>query len=248
MKDNFSIQSDDYLKFRPTYPSAFFEYLNSIIPTKQNAWDCGTGNGQVARELSKTFEMVYATDISASQISQAPKKSNIKYSIQPAEKTNFNNEYFDLIVVAQAVHWFDFYKFYKEVRRTGKVHAKICILGYGLIEISPHIDNIIATFYTRTIGAYWDKERTYIDKHYKTIPFPFNEIQTPTFENKHQWSLEHFMGYLNTWSAVKHFIKQHNYNPVEALQIQLKPYWKNGEIKEVKFPILLRIGKIEESF
>ncbi len=58
MKDNFSSQSEKYAKYRPAYPSAFFNYLNSLIENRQNAWDCGTGNGQVAFELSKTFGKV----------------------------------------------------------------------------------------------------------------------------------------------------------------------------------------------
>ncbi|WP_340200123.1 class I SAM-dependent methyltransferase [Ascidiimonas sp. W6] len=244
MKDNFSSQSDEYAKFRPTYPADFFDYLNSIIPNKENAWDCGTGNGQVAYELAKAFSNVFATDISQSQIDNALKADNIKYAVQPAERTNFNNGIFDLIIVAQAIHWFDFEKFYAEVRRTAKENSKICIVGYGRIEITPQIDKIILGFYTKIIGNYWDKERKYIDEKYKTIPFQFKEIKTPIFENKHPWDLEHLIGYLNTWSAVKHFIKQNNHNPVNKLEKELKQLWKSKQIKEVKFPMLLRIGKI----
>ncbi|HEY5392662.1 MAG TPA: class I SAM-dependent methyltransferase, partial [Hanamia sp.] len=106
MKDNFSLHSDKYAKYRPTYPLEFFKYLNSLVPNKQNAWDCGTGNGQVAFELSKTFDHVFATDISQSQIDNALRSDNISYSVQPAEKTNFKDHRFDLIVIAQAIHWF----------------------------------------------------------------------------------------------------------------------------------------------
>lgn len=66
MKDNFSTHSDKYAKFRPSYPITFFDFLNSIVPNRKNVWDCGTGNGQMAIELSKTFKSVYATDISQS--------------------------------------------------------------------------------------------------------------------------------------------------------------------------------------
>ena len=59
MKDNFSIESDKYAQFRPSYPADFFNYLNSILPKKENAWDCGTGNGQIAYELVKTFNTIY---------------------------------------------------------------------------------------------------------------------------------------------------------------------------------------------
>ena len=245
MKDNFSAQSENYAKYRPTYPPVFFEYLNSLVLTKQATWDCGTGNGQLAYELAKTFDSVFATDISQSQIDNALLASNIEYSVQPAEKTNFKDNLFDLIVVAQAIHWFDFDKFYREVKRTAKNNALICIVGYGKIEIVEQIDHIITNFYQNIIGAYWDKERRYIDENYATIPFPFKEIATPSFANKLEWTFGHLIGYLNTWSAVKHFIKHNGYNPIDKLQTEIEQHWKEGEMKEVTFPLLLKIGRIE---
>lgn len=121
MKDNFSIRSDNYARYRPSYPNDFFDYLNQIKTGSINAWDCGTGNGQVTKRLSGMFENVHATDISQSQLDNAVMVNNIHYSLQPAEKTDFPNNFFDLIVVAQAVHWFDFVKFYAEVTSTGLV-------------------------------------------------------------------------------------------------------------------------------
>lgn len=247
MKDNFSTQSDKYAKYRPTYPPDLFEFLTSNIQDQSNAWDCGTGNGQVAYELAKTFDNVFATDISQAQIDNALQADNISYSVQPAEKNDFDNGLFDLIVVAQAIHWFDFDKFYTEVKRTAKDNALICIVGYGKLEISEQIDNVIADFYNNIIGKYWDEERKYIDENYKTIPFPFDEIQTPNFINTQPWTLEHLIGYLNTWSAVKHFIKHNNYNPIDKLQKDIEQLWGNEQTKQIRFPLLLRIGRIVKS-
>jgi len=244
MKDNFSTQSDKYAKYRPTYPADLFDYLDAIIPNKQNAWDCGTGNGQVAYALAKTFYNVFATDISQSQIDNALPADNIFYSVQPAEETNFEDELFDLIIVAQAIHWFNFEKFYAEVRRTAKENTLFCVIGYGKLEISETIDCIISYFYDNVIGKYWDSERKYIDENYKTLPFPFDEIKTPNFVNTQYWTLEHLIGYLNTWSAVKHFIKQNGYNPIDKLQSDLAQLWGNEQVKQVRFPLLLRVGKI----
>ena len=244
MKDNFSSQSDRYAKYRPTYPSDLFEFLNLKVQNKNNVWDCGTGNGQVAYELANTFDNVFATDISQSQIDNALKADNISYSVQPAEKTNFDNGLFDLIVVAQAIHWFDFDKFYTEVKRTAKNNALLCVIGYGKLEISEQIDKAITDFYDNIIGKYWDKERKYIDENYQTIPFPFDEIQTPNIVNIQYWTLEHLIGYLNTWSAVKHFIRQNKYNPIDKLQKDIEQIWDNEQTKQVYFPLLLRIGRI----
>lgn len=115
MKDNFSKQSDLYSRFRPGYPEQLFDFLVPLVPDKNYAWDCGTGNGQVAVKLCKFFKEVYATDLSAAQINNAEKKQNIIYSVESAEESLLPENKFDLITIAQAIHWFDFKSFYKEV-------------------------------------------------------------------------------------------------------------------------------------
>jgi SAM-dependent methyltransferase len=242
--NNFSIQSDQYAKYRPQYPKTFFDYINSIVQNKESAWDCGTGNGQMAAVLAETFDRVFATDMSQEQIDNAIQKPNIFYSVQIAENTNLMNEQFDIIIVAQAIHWFDFSKFYDEVRRTLKKSGFLCVVGYGRIEISEKIDPVIQEFYTSVIGPYWDKERKYIDESYQTIPFPFNEISTPTFNIEYQWTLSHLIGYLNTWSAVKNYIKEHGFNPVEDLHKKLQTIWEGNEAQRVSFPLFVRLGTI----
>ena len=244
MKDNFSTQSDQYARYRPTYPTELFAFLNDLIPIKEAAWDCGTGNGQVAFELAKTFQNVFATDISAAQIENATRANNIEYSVQPAESTNFANNMFNLVTVAQAIHWFLFEAFYNEVKRTAKPGAFLCVIGYGTLTVNEQIDRLINHFYENIIGPYWDAERKYIDEAYTTIPFPFKEIATPLFVNSLHWNLQHLIGYLNTWSAVKHFIKQNGYNPVDALQNELTLIWGGEASRTVQFPLLLRIGQI----
>lgn len=244
MKDNFSSVSSKYAQFRPVYPAEVFQYLYTLTDQKDVAWDCGTGNGQVAYDLAKTFRYVCATDISRSQIDHAIAATNIFYSVQPAEKTDFEDKKFNLITVAQAIHWFDFDRFYAEVNRTAKEGGLLCVLGYGRIQISTIIDNIINDFYTRSLGKYWDKERKYIDENYETIPFPFEEIKTPKFQIDLEWTLEHLLGYLDTWSAVTHFKKMNGTNPLEVLKTELEKHWQDGVVMPVSFPMLLRVGKI----
>ncbi|WP_283639497.1 class I SAM-dependent methyltransferase [Mesonia mobilis] len=242
MKDNFSRDSHLYAKYRPTYPSALFTYIFSLLETKDQAWDCATGNGQVATQLAKEFQIVEATDISASQVEQAPKLAHIHYSIQPAEQTKFEKDQFDLITVAQAIHWFDFEKFYAEVNQTLKPNGILAVIGYGLLSISLEIDHIIHHFYNNIIGDYWDEERKYIEENYETIPFSFEEIKTPKFEITYEWTAEDLLNYLNTWSAVKHYEKEKNESPLLLIQQQLKETW-GVKRRKVAFPVLLRVGK-----
>lgn len=246
MKDNFSTRSDNYAKFRPTYPSELFEFINSKLECRKNAWDCGTRNGQVAVELAKSFECVFATDINQSQIDNAYKVNNIHYSVQPAEKTNFESGIFDLIMVAQAIHWFDINKFYTEVQRTAIGKSWICVVGYGKLAVSKEVDNIIDDLYYNILGLYWDKERTYIDEKYKTIPFPFAEIKVPDFSIRLSWSFDQLIGYLNTWSATKHFIRERNFNPIDSLQKKIEKIWDDGLNRLINFPLLFRMGQVQK--
>lgn len=244
MKDNFSKQAVDYSKFRPQYPEEMIECIISFVNTKSTALDVATGNGQVAHKLSNYFEKVFAIDISQKQLDNAIKADNIIYSKESAEETSFKNQQFDLIVVAQAVHWFDFEKFYKEIYRILKPKGIFAVMGYGLFSTNPDSDKILRHFYYDIVGTYWDAERKYLDENYETIPFPFEEIPAEKFKNQLIWTFEELTGYLQTWSSVQHYISKNNQNPIDLIYDDLKVSWaKNNQ--EVTFPLLLRIGKLK---
>ena len=242
MKDNFSSQSSSYAKYRPAYPKAVYRFLREKLDQTEKAWDCGTGNGQVANELAKFFKEVLATDISQQQLDNAVIQPNIHYSVQPAEKTSFPDNSFDLITVAQAIHWFDFEAFYNEVKRVLKPNGIIAVIGYSLFKSNPETDEVIHKFYRNIIGPFWDEERRYLDEKYKTIPFPFKEIESPVFEQEYQWTFNHLIGYLKTWSAVKHYEKANGENPVDLIENELKATF--GAKNKVVFPIIFRSGKL----
>ena len=210
-KDLFSTQSREYAAFRPTYPATLYEFIFQHLREKKCAWDCATGNGQVAHFLANHFEKVFATDISQQQLDQAIRKENIIYSISPAEKTSFPDNQFDLITVGQALHWFDRDKFYDEVKRVGKPGSILAVWGYAFINIEPVIDEIIVKFYHDTVGPYWDPARKLVEEEYKSITFPFEEIPTPGFFISTHWTLAHLAGYLESWSATQKYIKAHRH-------------------------------------
>ena len=245
MKDNFSTQAGLYAQYRPTYPPELFEYVVSFVSNKNTAWDCGTGNGQSALALSGYFKKVIATDISSKQIDNAEKAPNIFYSVQSAEKTNIEVNSIDLVTVAQAIHWFDFEKFYTEVKRVASENAIIAVWTYSLLKINESIDQLIRNYHFNFLGSYWDAERKYVDDEYKNIPFPFEKIKVPSFNIEVNWSIEDLEGYLNTWSALQKYIKVNGVNPVPDLIYSLRPYWGPEVKREIIFPIHLLLGAIK---
>jgi SAM-dependent methyltransferase len=243
-KDFFSDHSKIYAAFRPTYPDDLYAFIFKHLTSKSVAWDCGTGNGQVAQYLSKYFEKVYATDISQQQIENAYQAQNIFYSVAIAEKTNFSDYQFDLITVGQALHWINTSEFYKEVNRTAKPGALLAVWGYALLNVEPEIDKLFLNFYHQTVGSYWDAARKLVEDEYRNIPFPFQQIQTPKLKFKVDWTLEQFAGYLTSWSATQKYIKVNGQDPVVPFIRIIQKFWNPGEKKAVTFPLFLKLGKI----
>jgi len=245
MKDNFSAQAKLYAGFRPHYPDALYDFLFEQVENFDTALDCATGNGQVAVKLAERFKEVHATDISGRQLMHAPQLPNIFYKQEAAEETSFADDYFDMVTVAQAIHWFNFEKFYAEIKRILKTSGLLAVIGYGLIRINPAIDAWTDHLYKNIIGPYWDRERKFIDEAYKTIPFSFKEIETPQLCIKYKWGKEQFTGYLNTWSAFQHYIKANNISPLSAdLLQQLNDVWPGGIKYSISFPLFLRAGNL----
>ena len=244
VKDRFSAHADKYAVFRPTYPQRLYQHILSKTSGRKAAWDCGTGNGQVARDLANHFEKVEATDISQKQLDNAEPRSTITYSISAAEKTMFEHSTFDLITVAQALHWFSINEFFSEVQRVGKKDATLAAWGYNLPRLSAEIDRVLDDFYENVIGKYWDTERRLVESGYSNLEFPFREKEYWTDRITAEWNYNELIGYINTWSAVQNYIRVQQTNPVNDHFELIKPLFKQGRI-EVSFPLFLWTGKIK---
>jgi hypothetical protein len=245
-KDYFSGHSKIYAAFRPSYPQAVYDFILRYVPGKITAWDCATGNGQVAKVLSEYFKKVDATDISQQQLDRAYQADNIYYATSAAEKTSFTDNQFDLITVGQALHWFDVDAFYKEAKRVGKNKSILAIWGYSLCSVDEDIDKIFLDFYRNIVGPYWDNARKLVEEEYKNMPFPFEQITTPKFEINVSWTRNEFVGYLTSWSATQKYIKTNKINPVDAIAEQLKKYWRVDETKTVRFPVFVKLGIVNK--
>ncbi len=245
MKDNFSKQASAYAQFRPNYPAELIEYILGFVKEKRLAWDCGTGNGQSARLLSHYFQQVFATDISSKQLANAYQADNIIYAEEPAEKTSLANESVNLVTVAQAIHWFNFEKFYAEVKRVARPGAIIAVWTYSLLQISPEIDTIIHEYHFKTLADFWDPERKYVDDGYAGIPFPFTTIETKPFNIELYWSAEELNGYLHTWSALQKYMAVNPVDPVPGIMDKIKQHWGNSGKRKICFPVYLKLGIIK---
>ena len=242
-KDHFSKQAAGYAKFRPRYPQKLFEYLGSIAPSRQLAWDCGAGNGQAAVGLASVFDRVIATDASEKQIANAQSHEIVEYRVAPAEKSGIGSETIDLIMVAQALHWFDLNRFYEEARRVLKPGGILAASAYNLLHIDKAIDEVVNRYYHEVVGPFWPPERKLVEQ-FASLPFPFQRIDPPKFEMTASWNLDHLLGYFQTWSSTQRFIAAKGEDPLEQITDDLRSAWsKPGQTRSVAWPLTMRIGR-----
>jgi SAM-dependent methyltransferase len=242
-EDHFSAHAADYAKFRPGYPDALFDWISSLTAGHDLAWDCGCGNGQASKPLAARYSRLVATDFSAEQIAVAEPDPRIDYRVAPAEASGLPDSCADVVTVAQALHWFDFNRFYAEVRRVVKPGGLIVAWTYQLLRADPAVDTILADFYLRTLGPYWPPERKWVNAAYRGMPFPFTDISAPAFEINLKWSLAELLAYLGTWSATRRFIAAEIRDPIPDLGKRLAPVWGNDK-RNIIWPIALRAGRV----
>ncbi len=244
--DHFSPVAGQYATFRPSYPAALFDWLASIAPQRLLAWDCGAGSGQATAALAARFEQVLGTDISAAQLASAPRLPNVEYRAAAAEASGLPDHCADLVTIAQALHWFDLPQFYAEVRRVLKPQGVVAAWGYNRLRIAqPEVQRIVDRFYEQTIGSYWPPERVHVENGYRDLDFPFPRIAAPQFALHKDWTREHLLGYLRSWSAVGRFKAANGYDPVDALSGELAPHWPEGALMRVEWPLFLLAGRVE---
>ena len=241
-KDLFSDRPVDYARFRPTYPPELFAWLASMAPAQAVAVDVATGNGQAALGLAPHFARVVALDASATQIAAAPAADNVEYRQATAEATALPSASADLLVAAQAFHWFDAGAFFAEAARVLRPGGVLAFWCYGLARITPAVDAVVMRLYEDILGAFWDAERRLVEDGYRGVSVPFAALAPPTFAMELAWDLGHLVGYLRTWSALKRFERERGVDPLAALEPDLVAAWNApaGQTRPARWSLSVR--------
>lgn len=242
--DHFSGHASDYARHRPDYPDPLFDYLASASPGRRCAWDCATGNGQAALALAGRFERVVATDASERQIAEAARDSRVEYRVAPAESSGLPGRSVDLLTVAQALHWFDRDRFWREASRVLVPNGVIAVWAYDLLDVSPPVDAAVRRLAREIVGSWWPPERRVVDDGYAAIEFPFEELSAPPFVMEKAWILPDLVGYLRTWSATRRYLAAVGNDPVSLIEPELSAAWGDPEKpRRAAWTLDLRVGR-----
>jgi SAM-dependent methyltransferase len=229
----FGARAEAYANFRPHYPDDLFAWLAAQCPEQQRALDIACGNGQASHPLLGLFAQVLACDASVEQLLANPDSQGLALFVAEAQAQPLPDHSLDLIVVAQALHWFATPAFFAEVTRLLKPGGVFCAWCYSLMRIDSELDAMIDVFYEQTLNGYWPQGRASVDAGYRDISHPLNPLSLPPFAIEVSWSLEQLLGYLRTWSAVQRYEQQNGVDPLLQLDPTLRRAW--GDAKQPRF-------------
>lgn len=235
----------DYASFRPGYPRGLFDALTALAPVRDAAWDCATGSGQAARELSARFERVFATDVSAELLAEAAQDARIEYRLADARASGLADRSVALVTIANALHWFHGSEFEREVRRVlvpGGVVAAWC---YGVARVSPEVDALARHVHDVLVDPFWIEPNRIVEHGYRDVSFGFDRVPMSRFEAEADWDLSRYLAYLGTWSAVVKYRRHHGRDPIELVRTDFERAWgEPARARRVRWDLPLLVGRV----
>jgi SAM-dependent methyltransferase len=133
-KTRFSDRVENYITYRPSYPSEAIKFIVSEFHINSNSIiaDIGSGTGILTRLLAKYPSILYAVEPNdemrhAAEVLLQDEKSVISIN-GSSESTNLGNNSIDVITAAQAFHWFDIHKTKTEFKRILTENGKVVLL------------------------------------------------------------------------------------------------------------------------
>jgi SAM-dependent methyltransferase len=233
--DKFSGKADVYSKSRPSYPPEYINYLisgGSLNETSRVA-DIGSGTGILTRQLLESGVRVIAVEpnddmrLKAEQdLQQFEHFTSIKGS---AEETSLPDNSVDLVIAAQAFHWFDQEKFKLECIRILRQNARVALVWNSRDFKSPLIQENAEIFkkycpnFYGFSGGIGEREEVF------TQFFRNEEFELKKFPNDLVMDFEGFLGRnLSASYSLKESDKEYE-SFVKAITNLFEKYSHNGK-------------------
>jgi SAM-dependent methyltransferase len=242
---HFGAVAAGYARHRPTYPDALFDWLATVAPGLDHAWDCATGNGQAAVALARHFAHVTATDLSEAQLMQATAHPRVTYGLAPADASGLPDASCQLVTVAQALHWFDVAAFGREAARVLVPGGVVAAWSYGLFTCDAAVDEAVLELYRDVVGPYWPAGREHVENGYRDLRLPGIPLVAPAFSIVRHWTFNDLTGYLATWSAVERYRQAHGVDPLGLVRRRLALAWGDVlRVRDIRWPLALLASRV----
>jgi SAM-dependent methyltransferase len=133
-KDKFTNKVGEYLKYRPSYPQEFIDYLTQAVGITKDSIvaDIGAGTGILTKQLGDEVKTIFAVEPNLNMRTAGQEYccglKNLFFIDGTAEDTGLAADSVDFITVAQAFHWFDRAKSKRECKRILKRKGRVILV------------------------------------------------------------------------------------------------------------------------
>ncbi|WP_088187186.1 class I SAM-dependent methyltransferase [Desulfosporosinus sp. FKA] len=199
-KEKFSNKVSDYIKYRPTYPKEFINYLENELGFSKNSViaDIGAGTGILSNLLADKVKKIYAVEPNYNMRSACKEYcqgfNNFTTVDGSAEETGLPNYSVDFITVAQAFHWFDRDKSKIEFNRILRPNGKVVLVwnsrvtGNTFIKENDKLCRRVCPEFIGFSGGIGNGPELFSDF------FKNGLYDSKVFENDRRLSLEEYIG------------------------------------------------------
>jgi SAM-dependent methyltransferase len=245
-QDHFSTQAASYAAARPGYPAALYDHLLGLVGPGARVWEAACGSGQATVDLATRFAQIHASEPSAAALAHAPALEGVTYDCAPAERCALPDASVELVVVAQALHWFDQAAFFNEVDRVLRPGGVLAVWCYQDVLLPADLGPACAPF-TAAIDPWWPPQRRLVDEGYGSVAWPHHALPTPSFELQASWGLARLLTYFRSYSAVARYQQHCGEDPVAALSQALADLWPDPrQPRTLRWPMPLYLRRKQD--
>lgn len=250
-KEIFSSRVDNYIRYRPTYPEAAVNTLIEECQLDRNSLiaDIGSGTGIFTRHLLDKGFTVFAVEPNK-EMRQASEKILSGYDLFTsisgcAEESNLTDSCVDLIVSAQAFHWFNYDEAQKEFSRILKKSGWLALV-WNQRKVQQPMQQDYDALLNEHIPEYDSTDHMNIEDDVIMEMFDPGSYQTFTFENSQTLDKIGFFGRMQSSSYTPSKNTLEYLKLMTSAKLLFSKYEKQGQIK-FEYDTRLYIGKLKFS-
>ena len=231
VRNKFGPLAEAYKAFRRDYPEQVYQGLFAFYPNpNSDVLDLGCGTGIVTKHLAEYYRKVTGIDPTQEMLNMA--KPSLPEKVElikgTAESLPFPDSSLNLVVSAQAFHWFDYDKAGAEIMRVLKSDGKFYTFwnnGGGDSQFN------LPLFVYQNILKYIPKiprsgKEEINEALFKRIGF--KRVEKVQFKFDEKFTEEQLLGYLRSHSAFNLLTKEDKEKYIEDSRRDLQPKLVNG--------------------
>ena len=183
--------AQDYARFRPGYPEAALEAMLHGLDDAPVAADVGAGTGISARQLAERGARVFAIEPNGEMRAAAQPHPRVEWIDATAEDTGLGDACCNLVLCAQAFHWFVRDRALEEFRRILRPGGRMALIWNLRDAADPFQQR-----YTQALAGLQEplaRDREYVDSLLQDSP-AFGGARKLEFAHTQRFTLEQLLG------------------------------------------------------